>query len=517
MSNPLVLTFDIGTQSLRAVIVDKQGNILMKVQKKFEQPYFSTNPNWAEQKADFYWDGICEVSKALKEKSGDLWNEIFAVTVTTIRDSVLCVDKNGNPLTNVILWLDKRECTNDPVFPKSNRAAFKAVGLSDYVKLQYKAAACNWIMENQPDVWENTYKFLLLPGYINFKLCGKMIDSDANIIGHIPADTKNRKWQEEGDLSRCLFDIPAEKLPELNKPGDVTGYITAEAAAATGIKEGLELIATGSDKGCETLALSVTTPGKAAISFGTTATIQISTEKYVEPLPFMPAYPAVIPNQYNPEVEIYRGYWLISWFKKEFASKEVEQAEKMGVSAEELLNSRLREVPAGCDGLIMQPYFTPGVVMPKAKGSVIGFSDIHTRIHLYRSIIEGLNFALMDGLKNLEKRSKTKVNSIYLAGGGSQSDEICQITANMFGVPIYRIQTYEACGLGSSIVAFVAKGYYKDYDEALAGMVHEKDKFVPDMKEHEFYETIYEEIFKKVPKRLDPLYKMYAHIFKHKK
>ncbi|MCL2879685.1 MAG: FGGY-family carbohydrate kinase, partial [Treponema sp.] len=275
----------------------------------------------------------------------------------------------------------------------------------------------------------------------------------------------------------------------------------------TGIPEGLPLIATGSDKGCETLGLSCSTPDKAAIGLGTTATIQFTTDKYMEPLPFIPAYPAVLRNCYNPEVQVYRGYWLISWFKNEFAAKEIEEAARKGISPEEILNSRLRDIPPGCEGLVFQPYFTPGVIMPKARGAMIGFSDVHTRAHIYRAIVEGINFALMDGLYTMERRGKLKIGKLFVAGGGSQSDEICHITASMFGLPVYRIQTYEATGLGSSIVAFAGRGVYSNAEEAIASMVRVKDEFIPDMKEHTLYKAMFDEIFSKVFGKLLPLYK----------
>ncbi|WP_322413310.1 FGGY-family carbohydrate kinase, partial [Clostridium perfringens] len=147
-----------------------------------------------------------------------------------------------------------------------------------------------------------------------------------------------------------------------------------------------------------------------------------------------------------------------------------------------MLNERLKEIPPGCNGLIFQPYFTPGVVMPKARGAIIGFSDIHTRTHIYRAIIEGINFALLDGMRTIERRGKLKVDKVFVAGGGSRSDKICQITANMFGIPVCRIQTHEASGLGSSIVAFISKGVFSNIDEAVEAMVHIKDEFIPDMK-----------------------------------
>jgi len=513
-TNPLVITIDLGTQSVRAVLIDQNGNILNKAQYNYEKPYYSNQPGWAEQKPEVYWEAVCDVCNRLKKEvqlsaTGDLWNNIIAVTVTTIRDTSLCVDKDGKPLRDFIVWLDKRHVKMKKPIPASKAMLFKLVGMTETAELQRKVSACNWVMENQPDVWEKTHKFIFLSGYLTFQLTGKLIDSVGNMIGHIPFNSKTRKWMTKSDLSRAIFDIPNDKLIDVIEPGKTIGTITKEAAAATGIPEGLPLIATGSDIGCQTLGLSCLKPDSASINFGTTATIQFMIDRYMEPLPFIPAYPAVLENHYNPEVQVYRGYWLISWFKKEFAQKEVERAAELGVSPESLLEKILNEVPAGCDGLVFQPYFTPGVVMPKSKGSVIGFSDIHTRAHLYRAIIEGINFALMDGLYTMEKRGKVKINKLFLGGGGSQSDVICQITANMFGLPAYKTQTYEATGIGSSMIAFVAMGIHKDYELAVSKMVRIEKEFLPDLKEHQVYKFLFKDIFAKVFDRLMPLYKNY--------
>lgn len=504
---PLVLTFDMGTQSARAMLVNPEGNIVYKVQKRYETPYVSRNPDWAEQRADFYWEALCGTSLELKQKAGEAWRRVICVTVTAIRDTCVCVDIEGRPLRDAILWLDKREAHGLPRIPAASKTAFAAIGMYEAVKLQRKMSACNWIKVNEPELWKKTHKFLMLSAYLNYRLTGHYVDSCANLIGHIPFDSKERRWMRLGDMRRCIFEIEPEKLYTVVEPGETVGYITDRAGRQTGISKDMQLIATGSDKGCETLGLSCLTPDKAALSFGTTATVQITTNFYMEPLPFIPAYPAVIKKCYNPEVQIYRGYWLVSWFKREFAAKEMAEAERTGGSAEQLLNRRLAEVPPGCDGLMFQPYFTPGIAMPTARGSIIGFSDVHTRIHLYRAIIEGVNYALLDGLRTLEKRGGVKVKELYVAGGGAQSDEICQITANMFGLPVHRIQTHEASGLGSSMVAFVAKGVYPDMAAAAKAMVHIRDRFEPQAGEYELYKALYSQVFQKIFPRLLPLYK----------
>jgi sugar (pentulose or hexulose) kinase len=97
-----------------------------------------------------------------------------------------------------------------------------------------------------------------------------------------------------------------------------------------------------------------------------------------------------------------------------------------------------------------------------------------------------------------------------MAGGGSQSDVICKITASMFGLPAYKIQTYEASGLGSSMVAFASTGVYSDVYEAAEKMVHIKSEFLPNLKEREKYKFLFDNVFSKIFGKLLPLYKIYT-------
>lgn len=264
------------------------------------------------------------------------------------------------------------------------------------------------------------------------------------------------------------------------------------------------------------LGLSVVNENQAAIAFGTTATIQLATKKYFEPQAFVPAYPAIPNDMFNPEIQIYRGFWLLSWFVKEFGAQERIEAEEKGCNAEHILDECLDRLPAGSDGLMVQPYWTPGVKHPNSLGAVLGFSDFHTHYHLYKAIVEGLNFELYHSLLKMQKRSGQKIEEIYMGGGGAKSDAVCRITADMFGLPVKRIQTHEACGLGSSMVAFVSMGVYKNYDEAIKNMVHEKDVFYPREEEHETYMQLYKNAYSKIYRRLSPINKKIMRIYKRR-
>jgi sugar (pentulose or hexulose) kinase len=156
----------------------------------------------------------------------------------------------------------------------------------------------------------------------------------------------------------------------------------------------------------------------------------------------------------------------------------------------------------------LQPYWKPDLKNPEAKGSIIGFNDVHTRAHIYRAIIEGINYSLYEGLERIQRVTKTKIDKIYVSGGGSSSDSICQITADMFGLSVVRGETYESSGLGAAITGYVSLGIYSSYEEAIQEMVRETDFFEPDMKTHEKYDKIYHLVYKKIYQRLKKLYKI---------
>ena len=507
MEQPLVLTFDIGTQSARCLLVNKYGGFEDMEQKRYEVPYISKQPGYAEQSPGFYFDVISEMSKTLLERNSDKTERIIAVSLTCIRDTVLCLDKNRRPLRDIILWLDEREADDEGQIPPLKRALFALVGMEESVSILYRASASNWIKQNERGLWEKTDKYVMLSAYLNSLLTGKLKDSTANMIGHVPFDYKNRRWMKPGSLTRCVCDVEPEKLCELVPSGAVIGSVTDEASKKTGIPAGLPLIATGSDKGCETLGMSVIKSNQAAIAFGTTATLQMAVKDYFEPQPFMPAYPAVPNDMYNPEFEVFRGFWMISWFVEQFGAADRAEAEKQGMSVERYLDEKIKDIEPGAGGLILQPFWTPGITNPRASGAIVGFSDFHTRYHMYRAVIEGICMELYHGLDTMQKRSKLTVSELYAGGGGTSSPVVCQIAADVFGLPVHRIQTHEACAVGCAMSAFISKGVYKDYEDAISHMVQKKDVFIPNERNHGIYMKIYNKAYSRLASKLKSIEK----------
>ena len=151
------------------------------------------------------------------------------------------------------------------------------------------------------------------------------------------------------------------------------------------------------------------------------------------------------------------------------------------------------EIRPGSDGLILQPYWGPGLGRPLAKGAIIGFYDVHTKFHLYRAIIEGIGFELKDGLNSIMRRSHNNVKYLTVSGGGSKSDAICQITSDLFNLPVYKSETSENSSLGCAISQFISLGEFSTLEEAKKNMVRYVKVFKPNKKAVEEYE----ELFKK--------------------
>ncbi|MCK5169655.1 MAG: FGGY-family carbohydrate kinase, partial [Bacteroidales bacterium] len=335
-----------------------------------------------------------------------------------------------------------------------------------------KDGESNWIRQNQPEIWKKTHKHVFLSAFFNYCFIGKFIDSVGSTVGYMPFDYKKQQWSKPGAINSKLFPIEREKLVDLVRPSELLGEITEYASKQTGLPVGLPVIAAAADKACEVLGSGCISPEIACLSYGTTATIETVNNKYVEVIKFFPSYPSAVPDHYNTEVMIYRGYWMINWFKNEFGHKEVELAKKTGKTPEELFDEMIKDVPPGSMGLTLQPYWSPGVKIPgiEAKGAVIGFGDVHTRAHLYRSILEGLTYALREGAMRTEKRTGVKIEKLRVSGGGAQSDNAMQMTADIFDMPVEKPHTYETSALGAAINCVVGLNLYPDFQTAINNM-----------------------------------------------
>ena len=508
MSKTYLLAIDNGTQSVRAMLFDLQGNLVDKAQVAIVN-YQSPQPGWMENDPEAFWQALCQACQRLWALTTVPKSAIAGVVLTTQRGTTIALDKQGQPLRPAMIWLDQRRADKIPKLAWWWEAAFRAIGMLDTVRFFQREAEANWIAQHQPELWARTDKYLLLSGYLNYRFTGRFVDSVASQVGYIPFDYKRGCWAAKHDWKWQAMPITAAMLPELVAAGTPIGEVSAQAALDTGIPQGLSVIAGAADKACEVIGAGCLTPEIACLSYGTAATINVTTPRYLEATPFIPPYQAAIPGHYNTEVQITRGFWMVSWFKQQFGLHEQQLALERGVTPESLFDALVNTVAPGSQGLMLQPFWNPGIKVPgpEAKGAVIGFGDVHTRAHLYRAILEGLAYALREGKERIEKRGGQGITRLRVSGGGSQSDAAMQITANIFNLPCERPHLYETSGLGAAILAAVALKLHPDFGSAISQMTRIGQVFMPQAEHAHTYEQLYRRVYCRMYQRLQPLYR----------
>jgi sugar (pentulose or hexulose) kinase len=507
MSGDHVLAIDVGTQSVRALAFDPAGRLVGRGRVPIV-PYVSPQPGWAEQDPEVWWQAIADACAALWASGSVARDAIGGVALTTQRATVIVTDEAGSPLRPAIVWLDQRRAEGVPAIGGLTGLAFRALGVRRTVAAFQADCEANWLRLNEPGVYGRIRRYVLLSGFLTHRLTGRWVDSVAAQVGYLPFDPRRFRWARDGDWRWRAAPIDRAWLPDLVAPGSPLGTLTAAAAAVIGLPAGTPVISAAADKACEVLGSGAIRPDVGSLSYGTTATINTTQRRYVEAIPLVPPYPAAIPDAWSLEVQVYRGYWLVDWFKRQFGALEVAQADELGIAAEALFDDLVRATEPGAMGLMVQPTWTPGVRIPgpEAKGAIIGFGDVHTRAHLYRAILEGLAYALREGGERAAGRAKVPLRELRVSGGGAQSPAAVQLTADIFGLPVGVPHTHETSGLGAAIDAAVGLGIHASFDAAVAAMTRVAETVAPDPGRHELYDQLYRRVYRRLYDRLQPLY-----------
>ena len=333
----LILALDAGTQSVRAILFDLAGNVVAS-RREALPPWEAPLPGWAQLPAPLFWQKLCQAVQGVWRDRPEAKKALAAVSLTTQRNTLVAVDERGVALRPAILWPDQRTAEAVPPLPAWWRLLFFLAGQRDTAAWLQKQAKVNWLCFHEPHTWARTYKALLLSGYLTRQLTGSFVDAAACQVGYLPFDYRRQEWASGRDWKWRALAVDRSRLPDLVRPGDLLGEITA--AEATGIPRGTPLLAAAADKACEALGAGCLTPDRANVSYGTAAAVDVVSSRYIEPWPLFPAYPGAVPGTWNLEVQVFSGFWLVSWFVRDFGAGKTE----------EVLDALCEAVPPGPGG-----------------------------------------------------------------------------------------------------------------------------------------------------------------------
>ncbi len=482
MSRDLVVGLDCSTTASKAIVWDAGGRAVAEGRSPLG--VMTPQPGWHEQPAESWWGATC---LALQEATRVVdARRLAALCVTHQRETFVPVGEDGAPLRPGILWMDERA---GPLLPSLSRLW----GENSFHRLTGKPLSANltiakiaWLREHEPEVFARAFRYLDVGAFLVHRLSGLVRTGWGSADPTGMFDMTRNAWAET--LLETI-GVRAGQLPEVFPPGAILGNVTATAARATGLPEGLPLVAGVGDGQSSGLGVDITRPGLAYLALGTSVIAGTFSADYVVGAAFRTMVGGLA-GSFVLEAPLLGGGYTLQWFMERFA----------GTSDQEALEREASELPPGSEGLVLVPYWN-GVLGPywddTASGIVVGWRGFHRPVHLYRAILEGIAFELRLDIAGVETASGRPVESLVAVGGGARSDLWVRTIADVTGKPVVRSSTTEAAALGAGVLASAAVGLHADVPRAARAMARlQPDPLLPDGRRHERYGRLYDEVYR---------------------
>ncbi len=482
-----LLGIDIGTSACKAAVFDREGKVLSSVSEAY--PVYYPRPGWAEQNPEEWWKAVCLAVRKVLKKGKILPEEIAGIGIDGQSWSAIPIDKQGKVLANTPIWMDTR---SQEICDRLNEkiGAEKIFDLAgNSLQPAYTTAKILWYREQMPEVYGKIDKILQSNSYIVFCLTGKVSQDLSQGYGLHCFDMRKGSWDEE--MCRAL-EIPMEFLPPIVSSDDIVGTVTEKAAAETGLIPGIPVVAGGLDAACGTLGAGVLQPGETQEQGGQAGGMSICLDHYqADPRLILGFH--VVPGRWLLQGGTVGGGGVMRWFEREFADFERLQSQKTGQSSLEQLNRLAEKVDPGCDGMVFLPYMAgerSPIWNPNAKGVFYGLDFSKTKGHMVRAAMEGVAFSLRHNL-DVAEAAGAKAEILRAVGGSANSLLWTQMKADITGKTIVVPLSDTATTLGAAMLAGVAVGMYRDYEEAVSLTVRETRRHEPDVQKAQAYEKAY--------------------------
>ncbi len=461
----LLLGIDIGTSSVKVAIVnaDTQKTIALAQYPDSESPIISLQLGWAEQSPDMWWEQIQQAIVLCHSSGKYNPGDIAAIGIAYQMHGLVLVDRDQQLLRDSIIWCDSRAV-------EIGDKAFDDIGhercLSHLLNSpgNFTASKLAWVKENEPDIYERIYKFMLPGDYIGMKLTGDITTSISSLSEGVFFDFKNN------ELSKDIinyYGFSESLFPEIRPVFSDHGNLLASVAGKLGLTPGIPVAYKAGDQPNNALSLNVLNPGEVAATAGTSGVIYgVSDHLTYDQQSRVNTFAHVNYTEQQQSLGVLlciNGTGsLYRWTKNLFGSGESYQQ----------MNDEARQVPLGSDGLRILPFGNGAERMLNNK--LVGVHmhnidlNIHTRSHIFRSVQEGIACAFRYGLDIMREN---KMNPTVIRAGRANlflSDLFAQTFVNVTGVPV---ELYKNDGsVGAALGAGIGANIYISAKEAFSNM-----------------------------------------------
>lgn len=488
MMEQYILAHDLGTSGNKATLYDLNGTLMGSTVCAYSTLY--PHDKWVEQNPGDWWKAVCDSTRLLLEETKIPNTAIACVSFSAQMMGCLLVDKEGNPLRNMIIWADTRSGAQEKrmIDAVSMERGYRITG--HRLSASYSAAKLLWVKDNEPEVYQKAAKMIHAKDYITYRLTGKIVSDYSDASSTNLLDIEKKEWSQE--LIRA-FEIREDLLPEIHPSTDIAGGITAEAARLTGLLEGTPVVIGGGDGSCACVGAGVVEEGKAYNVIGSSSWISLASKT---PL-FDPAmrtfnWVHLDPELYTPCGTMQAAGYSYSWYRDVFCGDEFSKAKEQGISPYRLIDNGAMLSPPGANGVLYLPYLL-GERSPRwnidARGAFLGMGISTSKADITRSVLEGVGYNLKVILDILQDRYS--IDEITMIGGGAKGKVWLQILADIWQktlvVPEY---LEEATSMGAAVCGGVGIGAFKDF-KVINRFIHVSEKINPNPQNAEIYKKMY--------------------------
>lgn len=485
-----VLGIDIGTSGTKTVLFDEAGGVMAS--HTAEYPLYQPENGWAEQNPEDWWQAAAETVRAVLGKCSVRPQEIRGIGLSGQMHGLVMLDKDNRVLRPSIIWCDQRtgeQC--EEIEEKVGKKRLIEITANPALT-GFTASKILWVRSYQPEIYEKCAHILLPKDYIRFKLTGEYATEVSDASGMQLLDVPGRRWSQEV-LDR--LEIDRGLLGHVYESPEVTGTVSREAAALTGLTEGTPVVGGAGDNAAAAVGTGVVRPGRAFTTIGSSGVVFAHTDAIrIDSLGRVHTFCCAVPGCWH-VMGVTQGAGLsLKWLRDNFCGPELEQAAREGVDPYLVMDREAAKVPIGSERLIYLPYLmgerTPHLD-PEARGVFFGLSAMHGRPQLIRAVMEGVSFSLMDCL-GIFYEMGIPVDSMIACGGGGSSLLWRQMLSDVYNCPISTITSKEGPALGAAILAMVGAGIYPSVEEACDGVIRRHSTQEPSAEHHQRYMHFYE-------------------------
>jgi xylulokinase len=451
---------DSSTTATKALLMDQDGKIsgVASSEYDFQAPY----PLWSEQDANLWWTATVESIRKVLDDAGVTGEQVQGIGLTGQMHGLVLLNKSGKPLRPAILWNDQRtgpQC--DEIRSLLGKENLIQITGNDALA-GFTAPKILWVQQEEPEVYAQVAHILLPKDYVRYKLTGEYACDRAGGAGTILFDIRQRTWSDE-ILEK--LDIDPSWLPPTFEGIEVTGTISAEAAAATGLCAGTPVMAGGGDQAAAAVGTGAVEEGVVSLSLGTSGVVFGASDKpVIEPDGRLHAFCHAVPGKWHLMGVMLSAAGSLRWHRDTFAPD---------VAFSELVDQAAAVSP-GSDGLLFLPYLTGERTPhpdPLARGAFIGLTVRHSLPHLTRAVLEGVAFGLRDSFELMKHAGLAQISQVRVTGGGAKSPLWRQILADVLGTELVTLNSVEGAAYGAALLAAVGAGIFADVPTACNAVV----------------------------------------------